>query len=119
MSGKGYSETPILRSMIISLSIGIGSLAAAFLIRMLIFTGEISVTIDLSLGVVLTSIFYIFTMIGEANWREYKRDIAGWWDIIGLLLITIILTALLFSWITVVVTTAIALTATYIIYKMQ
>jgi len=65
------------------------------------------------------SLFFIFSFIGEANWREYNRDVAGWWDVIGITVITLVVAVLLFSWITASVILVVAIIVVYYFHIKQ
>jgi hypothetical protein len=119
VSSVSISEGSLLRSTIISLVIGIGSLCAAFVIRTLILIGTLDIFLELSIGIPLMIIFYIFAFIGESNYREMKRDVSGWWDIMALLAITFILALFLFSIITAFISVIIGVIFTYYIYRIQ
>ncbi|MHA1754157.1 MAG: hypothetical protein ACTSYR_01410 [Candidatus Odinarchaeia archaeon] len=114
-----YAGDSLTVSIISELAIGIICLISAFILRIIIFPGQIELYLDLGIGIPLMNLFYFFTFMGEANWREYRRDVAGWWDIIGLLVIELVLTIIMFYWITAVIVLVISIGLTYYLFKTQ
>lgn len=104
---KAVLKTHVMRSTIIcgAISAVLIILSISFLIG--IYSDELSIFGDMygflaqySIGEITGSalmisailiLFNFFTIIAVANYREYQREVASWWEVIGVLGITVLL----------------------------